>query len=131
MRRWQDVLPEDVARKQARWERQARVVRARQAGATFAAIGRGLGVSRSHTAQIAREWRGGISPIEQHLAAIGFGVERLSRREWKLTPAEFKLRLHDVACRASAGKARNSRQEILDWQQSCGQVDENGQVKFG
>lgn len=52
MRNWSDVLPEDVAMRQAAWERRRQIIRANDAGMPLIAIARQLGLSQSRICQL-------------------------------------------------------------------------------
>lgn len=72
---WFDVLPYWIAKQQIKDERCRRVLRARRAGATYAEIGRHIGISGGRVAQLAhyaerRErspWR---TPVELYCTRI-------------------------------------------------------------
>lgn len=71
---WGDVLPSNVAKRQAQWERRHRVRIALDAGADASEIASRLSVGRSRVFQLAKEADLEIqlrtaSPVERHFAA--------------------------------------------------------------
>ena len=96
---WHDVVDKPLACQQEAWERRHAIRRARMAGASLSSLAKRTGLSRSRVGQLHERAIDDIecgrhSPIEYYLEPskrVG-GVE-------KMTPAEFRQRLHDAAYR--------------------------------
>lgn len=103
---WAELLPATIAEQQIAWERRHSVLRAREAGATLAAIGTRIGLSRERVRQLSEQARRESegerrTPVERY-----FSENPVIGRVQELTPEEFKARLRDA-------KRRRQKREAL------------------
>ena len=103
MTKWGDILSYRASQAQTAWDRRMSVWRARNQGATFVEIARGLGCSRERASQLYAKADfeiklGTLSPVERYLAdgsEINGATEARIKRP--LTGDEIAERLRDVA----------------------------------
>jgi hypothetical protein len=81
--RWDNLLPEHLAKKQYMWERAMLIRRGKLAGLTNVEIGARLRIGASRVGDIIQQWRGsenGLSPVERymHERPILWGQEKPS-----------------------------------------------------
>jgi hypothetical protein len=104
MRKWSDVLPHTLAQRQVYWERRRRIWRAWAAGASYAEIGRKLGITKGRVQYICERVEREIkrkmkSPVEGFLAGT----------VW------FDLRVEIEAKRKRARVVREQREQAERW----------------
>lgn len=84
MRNWADIVPENVAREQVRWERARAAYQMRQAGLTWKEIACRLDLSLDWAKASYFRWRNGkygfLSPVEEYQTATEFGSTAEARR---------------------------------------------------
>lgn len=90
---WLDVLPHVIAKEQIAFERGARIVRARDAGAKFTEIGPRLGITAQRASQIAAKHRrrGQRPPIERYFAQPPFFLPGEVRERREFVVRDVKL----------------------------------------
>jgi len=93
MRNWEDVLPPEIARKQAIWERNWQMYRLRSAGVSCSEIAKRFNLSRYRVDEITnnlwRDKRHKTPPIQLYFNGDGLSTPRKKRLALHLECTDF------------------------------------------
>lgn len=108
MRNWRELVPEDVASKQASWDRGMSVARMRSVGLAFSEIARRLDISVDRVRQIHSHYRdrNGPSPVEAYLANDAEHVSEMVKQQCKTSIRGLKRRHEMQAAQLAADQKR-------------------------